>query len=162
MKKLLIIAILLVGVTQMYAQQTTFILMRHAEKVADGTKDPGLTEEGTARSMRLKEMLSEQPVAAIFSTPYQRTKLTVTPLAEAKGVSLQVYQPFQEGFLEQLMAAYPGQTVVVSGHSNTIPMLVNKLIGEEKYEQLDESDYNDLYIVTVDQLGEGTDVHINY
>ena len=162
MKRLLILGFVLLSVWQLSAQETTFILMRHSEKQQDGTKDPGLTDEGIARSLRLKDLLAEHEVHAIFSTPYQRTKLTVTPLSAAREVSIQIYEPFKEGFLEQLLAAYPDQTVVISGHSNTIPLLVNQLIGADEYEQLDDSDYNDLYLVTASELGDGNVIHLNY
>ena len=162
MKRVLILGFVLLSVWQLSAQETTFILVRHAEKQQDGTKDPGLTKEGVARSLRLKDLLAEQEVDAIFSTPYQRTKLTVTPLAAAKEVSIQIYEPFKEGFLGQLIAAYPNQTVIISGHSNTVPLLINKLIGEEKYEQLDDSDYNDLFVVTATEIGKGSELHLNY
>ncbi|MFT4738611.1 MAG: hypothetical protein ACI92W_002734, partial [Paraglaciecola sp.] len=48
------------------------------------------------------------------------------------------------------------------GHSNTIPVLVNQLIGEDRYEQLEETDYNDIFIVTAESLGTGTVVHLTY
>ena len=50
---------------------TTFILVRHAEKVMDGTKDPELKPEGTERAARLSIMLSTTPVDAIYSTNFK-------------------------------------------------------------------------------------------
>ena len=42
-----------------------------------------------------------------------------------------------------------GKTVLVVGHSNTTPQFVNKIIGEEKYPNMDDTDNGSLYIVTV-------------
>jgi hypothetical protein len=42
-----------------------------------------------------------------------------------------------------------GKTVVVAGHSNSTPMLVNLLLKENKYPNLDESVYDTYWIVTV-------------
>ena len=49
-----------------------------------------------------------------------------------------------------------GGTVLISGHSNTTPMLVNRLIGKERYQQFDESDYDNLFIVMATEVGNGT------
>ncbi|MEQ8471064.1 MAG: phosphoglycerate mutase family protein [Marinoscillum sp.] len=161
--KLILTLVLTLASNIIYAQEaTTFILMRHAEKVADGTEDPVLTPEGEARAERLKNMLASQDVKAIFSTPYKRTKLTVEPLAEHKSLDIQEYQPFTKGFISELLEKHTGGTVVISGHSNTIPLMVNELIGADKFEQLTEDDYNDLFIVTVMKAGEGKEVVINY
>lgn len=161
--RLFLALIFVLMVNAIYAQQaTTFILMRHAEKVADGTEDPVLTPEGQARAERLKDMLASQDVKAIYSTPYKRTRLTVEPLAQKKSLDIQGYEPFTKGFVEALFGKYAGGTVVISGHSNTIPILVNELIGTDKFEQLTEDDYNDLFIVTVMKVGEGKEVVINY
>ena len=51
----------------------TFVIVRHAEKVADGSKDPPLTEAGRARAQALAQRLSSVPVIAVYTTPLQRT-----------------------------------------------------------------------------------------
>lgn len=43
-----------------------------------------------------------------------------------------------------------GKTIVVAGHSNTTPALVNALLKEKKYESLPDSVYNKFWIVTLD------------
>ena len=42
-----------------------------------------------------------------------------------------------------------GKNVLVVGHSNTTPMLVNKMIDLEKYDQMDDSDNSSLFIVRI-------------
>jgi broad specificity phosphatase PhoE len=144
------------------AQLTTFILIRHAEKVSDGTKDPGLTSEGLQRAERLRKMLDKTEISAIYSTPFKRTKQTVDPLAGAHKLKIVEYDPFDEQLLGKWLKSHRGATVVVSGHSNTTPDYVNKLIGEQKYSQLAESDYSNIYIVTVRELGEGMVTQLRY
>lgn len=162
MKRFAFLIVFFAAGSLLHAQQTTFILMRHAEKVQDGSKDPALTQEGVKRSMRLKELLASQDIAAVYSTPYIRTKSTVQPTAEEHQLAVMDYKPMQDGFLQSLLDKYQGETIVIAGHSNTIPTLVNELLGEEKYAQLDDSDYNDLFIVTVTEIGQGKEVVISY
>jgi len=42
-----------------------------------------------------------------------------------------------------------GKSVLIVGHSNTLPNHVNKLLNENKYAEIDESEFGTLYIVTV-------------
>lgn len=162
MRKVLLLGVLILASLVVKSQQTVMVLVRHAEKMADGSKDPGLTTAGQARAVRLKEMLASQEVAAIFSTPYNRTKSTVAPLALDKSLVIKEYKPFAEGFLEKLNVEYQGQTVVIVGHSNTIPAMVNQLIGEEKYADLSDMDYGNLFVVTIHSSGEGKEVVLQY
>lgn len=162
MRKVLLLGVLILASLVVKSQQTVMVLVRHAEKMADGSKDPGLTTAGQARAVRLKEMLASQEVAAIFSTPYNRTKSTVAPLALDKALVIKEYKPFAEGFLEKLNVEYQGQTVVIVGHSNTIPAMVNQLIGEEKYADLSDMDYGNLFVVTIHSSGEGKEVVLQY
>lgn len=41
-----------------------------------------------------------------------------------------------------------GNRVLIVGHSNTTPMLVNQLLGEERFPDMDDSDNSSLYVVT--------------
>jgi len=42
-----------------------------------------------------------------------------------------------------------GKTVLVVGHSNTTNVFANKVLGEEKYDEINDSNNSNLYIVTV-------------
>lgn len=136
------------------AQQiTTFILVRHAEKVIDDSKDPVLSEAGNARAIRLLVLLERASVDAIYTTPYKRTRATVEPLAQAKGVAIHEYEPQKEAAIDELLTAHAGKTIVLCGHSNTIPEIANWLTGSKQYHEFDESDFGNLMIVSVIKKG---------
>jgi hypothetical protein len=44
---------------------------------------------------------------------------------------------------------YLGKTLLIVGHSNTIPPLVNALIKTNKYQNLSDNEYGFLYKVTI-------------
>src|SRR5258706_13419316 len=103
MRKLLYLALIsLISHTELGAQNkeelTTFILLRHAEKAASQNgmtagNDPKLSDEGIKRAERLTELFSQTSIAAVYSTAYERTRGTVIPLAKAKSLEVQPYEP---------------------------------------------------------------------
>ena len=136
-------------------QTSTFILMRHAEKdtSTQGSTsiqaDPKLSPQGEARAARLPEVFKTFSPDFIYSTNFIRTRSTVTPLAQKTGKAILIYDHRNlKGFADELLKM-EGKTVVVAGHSNSTPMLVNLLIKENKYTNLDESVYDTYWIVTV-------------
>lgn len=128
---------------------TTFILIRHAEKVADGTKDPDLSEEGKKRALALVEIFKNNHIDAIFSTPFHRTESTVRPLAQARSLNILHYDPFKMQFLDSVLTHGAGQTVVICGHSNTIPAVANFLTATSDYKDFADTDYGNILVVTV-------------
>lgn len=138
--------LLLFCATSSYAQ-TTFILVRHAEKEANPVdpKDPFLSAEGQQRAQSLAKLLDRQTLDAIFSTNFNRTKNTVDPVAKAKGINIQTYESFKEGDLEKLKTS--GGTILICGHSNTIPAIANLLIGKSQFSSYEDSDYGNLLII---------------
>lgn len=137
------------------SELTTLILVRHAEKASDGTDDPPLNEQGQARAERLKATLAAAGVDAIYSTPYQRNTSTVAPLADALGLAITEYDAKQPAaqFVAQLQAEHRGQRVLVCGHSNTIPAMLNALTGTEDYPDLAEGEYENLFVLTLSEEG---------
>ncbi|MEP1034690.1 phosphoglycerate mutase family protein [Ekhidna sp.] len=164
MKKLLLTTLLFVFALITFAQDpTTFILVRHAEKADDGTRNPPLNEEGVSRSADLAEMLSKQEITALYSTPFKRTQETLQPIADLKGLDVLDYDPYAKGeWLSSLAEKHAGGTVVISGHSNTIPLLANALLGNETFAQFDESDYTNLIIIVTDEVGKGKLVRLKF
>lgn len=153
MKSTLIVFFLALSFCQASAQVTTVILVRHGEKSTDDPKDPELSEVGKQRAQQLAKVLKETKVDAIYATPYKRTRNTVTPLAEAKGLTVQDYSATRKEELDAMLQKFSGGTIVVAGHSNTIPGLANYLLGKTEFQNFDESDYDNLLIVTVIERG---------
>ena len=125
---------------------TTFYFVRHAEKAKDDRRDPTLTAEGKLRAQRLAELLKKEKVTAVYSTDYKRTRGTAEPTAQMFDCPTQIYN-HKTIDIVGLADSLKFQTVLVVGHSNSTPALVNNLIGEERYEQIDESDYTNLFKV---------------
>lgn len=137
------------------AIDTVFYLTRHAEKGSG--QDPELLPAGKARAARLAERLKSASVGAVYSTDFQRTKATAGPLAQAHGLPVTVYpaDAGAEKLAQEWLRKHRGQTIFVVGHSNTVPRIVNALIGARRYGDLSDGDYGKLYRVSVDGEGKG-------
>lgn len=123
---------------------TIVYLVRHAEKADDG-RDPVLSEAGTVRAAELARMLSDAGITHIWSTDYQRTRLTAEPLARKLGIQVMSYNPSRlDGFATQLKET-PGRHLVV-GHSNTTGELVQAL-GGQPGAAIQDIEYDRFYVV---------------
>jgi 2,3-bisphosphoglycerate-dependent phosphoglycerate mutase len=148
MKKIFTLLLLAVCLTVgVKAQTSTYILVRHAEKEAG--QDPALTPAGELRAQKLLEVLKDYSPDAIYSSNYLRTRSTVTPLAKKFGKEIQFYNPGKQAEFAAQLLAQKGKTIVVAGHSNTVPALANLLLQQTTYADLDDSVYNQFWIVTV-------------
>ncbi|MEN9686902.1 MAG: hypothetical protein RLZZ28_2688 [Bacteroidota bacterium] len=137
------------------AQTTTIFVFRHAEKDTSQPgstqmqADPPLSKAGLERALKIPEILKNYRPDSIYSTNFTRTKETARPLLIKFNKSIQLYDPkLLKQFSEQLLL-YTGKTIVVIGHSNTSPALVNLLIGENRYPNLADSVYNQYWMVTI-------------
>lgn len=155
MKKYALLLFVSIGVSVVYAQTSTYILLRHAEKdttTAGSTMmkaDPPLSEQGQKRAEKLVQTLAGYIPDEIYSTNYIRTRSTVLPLSKKFNKEIQLYDnKYLKEFSDKLLQL-KGKTVVVAGHSNTTPRLVNLLIGDNRYPDLDEGVYDLFWIVTV-------------
>lgn len=165
MKKYLLALITLLFMGHLHAQDeeiTTLILVRHAEKAFDKEGDPALTVEGEERAEALAETLEGVDIDAVYSTPFKRTRLTVEPLVKRKGLEIVDYNPFKLEDMVGTIEENRGKTLLISGHSNTTPAILNMLLGEDKFGQLNESDYDNLYIVYYLAVGKVKVLQLQY
>jgi broad specificity phosphatase PhoE len=134
------------------AQAQTVVLVRHAEKAAEPAADPGLTPEGEARAQALAAALKGARVSAILTSPLQRTVRTAAPLAAAAGVqsrpvALAGGTEAHVAAVAALARAAPADaTVVVVGHSNTVPLIAQAL-GSTSAEAIPDCRYDGLWVV---------------
>ncbi len=168
MSRLLFLVLIVCSFTAYAQDATTFILVRHAEKETNVgsdqmmAKDPPLAKAGEERALRLQQLLEKQPVGVILSTNYKRTKSTVQPIATSRNLTIETYESLKAPQLEELIAKHKGGTILVSGHSNTIPGLANLLLGSNKFANYEDSDYGNVLVVTVTAVGKGTVTHLRY
>jgi len=129
------------------ASEHFIFLVRHAEKASDGTKDPPLTDDGEARARRIAKLLADKNIGKVYSTDYKRTRNTAAPMSAALGIETTIYNPRDTSFYNALREESLSKNILVVGHSNSTPSLTNAIIGEEKFMQLDESVYDQLFQV---------------
>jgi hypothetical protein len=76
----------------------------------------------------------------------------VVPLAVSKGLALSKYDASQLDEVDRIFEQWRGGTVVLCGHSNTVPATINYLIGDpEKYSTFEDNEYGNLVIVILSE-----------
>jgi 2,3-bisphosphoglycerate-dependent phosphoglycerate mutase len=147
MKVILFMAFNLLFLNIQAQETTTIVLIRHAEKVKDGTQDPALSAEGKQRAVVLVKMLEQNDIASIYSTNFKRTQQTVLPIAQAKGIAVQTYHQTDLNWLQKVAKENSGKTILIVGHSNTIPEMANALLSEKKFEQYPDTLYDQMLVI---------------
>jgi broad specificity phosphatase PhoE len=142
---------------------TTIIVVRHAEKIIDpNNPDVDLSEAGYVRAQEIARDFGDAGINAIYATQYKRTQETVKPLSEKTGVPISVVNSkATTDLLAQIRAQHSGQTIFIAGHNNTVPEIVAAL-GGPKYPTIPETEYDNLFIVTVYRTGKAKVVKMKY
>jgi broad specificity phosphatase PhoE len=147
------VAALLLGANGIAAQPSTIILVRHAEKASSGSADPALSAIGTQRAHDLEAALRDAHIKAIIVTQYQRTSATAADVMAAEELAPIVVRVSRDlsahikNVAATVRAQPAGSTVLVVGHSNTIPAIVAALGGPPGPE-ICESQYANMFIIT--------------
>jgi broad specificity phosphatase PhoE len=142
---------------------TTVFLVRHGEKEATG-RDPSLTGEGRARARALARVLADTKIEAVYATQFARTRETGEPLADKLGLPVTVIEAtadYVNGMATLIKTKHRGTVIVVVSHSNTVPGIIAAL-GATPVPVIDEDEYDDLYVVTIDAAGTATVLALHY
>ncbi|HEX5054074.1 MAG TPA: nuclear transport factor 2 family protein [Planctomycetota bacterium] len=127
---------------------TTVLVVRHAEKV-DDSDDAELSDAGRARAADLARVLEDLPVTAAYTSPYRRAAATVAPLCAAKKIEATTTPAGDaKGLAARVRAEHLGETVLVCGHSNTVPAILKALGAAERVVVADD-EYDRLFVVTI-------------
>lgn len=144
---------------QVPADGLLVVVVRHAEKAQDDPRDPGLSDAGRRRAGALAERLRDLPLAAVYATPFRRTQLTAQPSAAARAIEVEVREfasrdPDEDAraLRETLLREHRGEAVLVIGHSNTVPAIIEALSGEEA-EAMPETEYDRLSLIRMEADG---------
>jgi broad specificity phosphatase PhoE len=110
-------------------------------------------------------MVKDAGVTAVISTDFARTRNTAGPAAARLGLTTEIVdargsdhpRPVAEGIL----ARHRGETVLVVGHSNTVPAIV-AAFGAPRPAAICDGEYDNVYVVTVPPSGAAKVVHARY
>jgi hypothetical protein len=146
------------------AQPAQVIVIRHAEQPSDAN-NPHLSPIGVQRAQRLVSFVRSDPTMSRFGAPVaifasrptkhgngQRASETVTPLATALGIPVQI--PFRTNDYDAAAKAilsnpaYNGKTVLVSWTHEDIPDLVKALGVKPKPHKWKGSVYDQVYVIS--------------
>lgn len=131
---------------------TTFLIVRHAEKL-DGSSNTNLSTEGLNRAASLVDAARDSGVSAIYSTNYCRTAQTAQPLASTMNLpinvqgrnssndrlssclpdisvtlnNLAIQIDTTQELTGHILSENAGDVILVVGHSNTVPGIVEQL-----------------------------------
>jgi 2,3-bisphosphoglycerate-dependent phosphoglycerate mutase len=142
---------------------TTVILVRHAEKKLEpNNQDPDLSPEGVERAQEIARVFGNAGINAIYATQYKRTQQTVKPLSDRTGVAVTTLEASPpDELIKRIQTSLRGQTIFVAGHNNTVPAIASQLSGET-FTVIPESEYDNLFIVTVYRFGKAKVVRLKY
>lgn len=135
------------------------VVVRHAEKDDDDKLDPSLAGAGEVRAQALAATLAGAGLDRAIATQFRRTRQTAEPAAAAAGIAVEVREinggnaASYAGDLATALRAMPaGSTVLVVGHSNTVPGIVEALSGQTA-EEMPETEYDRYTLVLLDADG---------
>lgn len=148
MKLLGLIAVLLAALggcaTPGPPAEPAYFVMRHLHTPA-GEQDPDLTAEGQRHAALLANWFGTEALEAIYVSSYKRSRQTAAPLAARLGLTPVVYDPADTPGLLARVRQGPFPVLIV-GHSNTVPDIVERL-GGERPGPLAHEDFGDIWRV---------------
>ena len=138
--------------------ESVVILARHADRV-EGTDS--LTPAGVRRSQELAHALGKAGVTAIVTSDAGRAKQTAAPMAAATGLTpVELKGSDIDAFVREI-GNHRGGTVLVVGHSNTVPKIIAGL-GGPQLPDIDGAEFDDLLVLTLPGCGPARLVRLQY
>jgi len=132
-----------------FGNKAKIYLVRHAEKLPG--EDPLLTTDGNKRAGDLMRTLKDKHIQRIFVTEFKRTQNTADSLRIQLGIDTVHY--LSDTSCTDLFGKIKANndmenTILIIGHSNTIPVIIRKL-GIANYPPVDipSNEFDNLFLV---------------
>ena len=120
-------------------------VMRHLP--AETGQDPGLTAGGQRQARLLSDWFGgRKPPRAVYVSTYRRSRDTAVPLAAKLKIQPKVYDPSNSEALAAMVLRERGPVLVI-GHSNTVPQIVERL-GGARPAPIAHHEHGDIWLVS--------------
>ena len=127
-------------------------LVRHAERASEPAGDPDLTAAGEARAQQLAVALADAGLRQIITSQFRRSQQTAAALARRAQlpiVSVAAGRGDAGAHVRAVHAVVQGQdggALLIVGHSNTVPAIIEAL-GGPALPELCESSYQHIFVL---------------
>jgi len=139
---------------------TTIIVVRHADRA--GTAD-SLSTAGVERAHDLAQAAKMAKLQAIYVTDTRRSRDTAAPAAAMAHVTPEVYEAKgYEALIKRILKDHAGGSVLIVGHSNTVPEIVAALTHSQSVPPMGDDEFDTMYIVTVPTIGNASVLRLKY
>ena len=140
----------------------TIILVRHAERSSAMSADSLLSPAGEERARQLAQVLKDTGIQRIYVTEVRRTQQTAEPIAARLHLTpVIIAQKDIDKLVSQLESLGENETVLVVGHSNTVPLIIERL-GAGKASPMGEAEYDRLTVLFTPTGGKARVVTLRY
>ncbi len=141
----------------------TFYIVRHAEKESN-SENPGLSQAGIDRGIALEKYMADKKLDTVFTSDMKRTILTGLSVSLPQSlpqIALSQETPYGlNDFIARLKNISGNKNILVVGHTNTVPLIVQALSGQQ-IPAIPETAYSNMYTITIKEK-EITMVHSKY
>lgn len=147
MRNTLISLIMLIACTLTSCSTSTFYVVRHAERQSATDDTTPLSAAGLTRANTLADSLRNKGIDSVYSTNYLRCTQTAGPTAEH--VPIVLYKPHPPTEIVNRVKNLKNMQLLIVGHSNTVLEIVKGFGTMPTLTTIQSSDYDNLFIVTI-------------
>jgi broad specificity phosphatase PhoE len=133
----------------------TTVLIRHADVPSEMGTNPALSADGLARAQRLRHLLGDAGIDAIFVTRLLRSRQTAEPIAADLRITPTVIDDV-DALVTAIRARPSASRVLVVGHTNTVPGVISGL-GGPPIPAIGATEFDNLFVLTREDL-----IHLRY
>lgn len=127
MKQLVIFVLCLFPIAAFSQNEGVIFLVRHAERGPDSSDAALLNSAGEQRAQCLAQTLRDSHIVKIYTTDVKRTQQTAEPLAQELHLQPTIVPKTNMDELLRDLRADSRENVLVVGHSDTLPAIIQRL-----------------------------------
>ena len=140
----------------------TIILVRHADRSSAMSADAALSPAGEERAKELARVLKDAGIQRIYVTEFLRTRQTAEPIAAMLHLEpVIIAQKDTDALVAKLQELGENETVLVVGHTNTIPLIIERL-GAGPAPAMPDTEYDRLVVLFTFAQGKARMVTLRY
>jgi broad specificity phosphatase PhoE len=102
-------------------------------------------------------------IDVIYVSPALRNRLTAAPLAAQLGLAPEIAsEDDPRGFARRVLREHRGDRILIVGHADTMPALVEALSGVKDIPPIGAAEYGTMYVINVPRIGRSNVLSVSY